>query len=357
MVYVIAFLGIFVISASFIPYLKHEHWWIRVFDFPRLQIAAIGSILLIGFLFYYEFESIWHNIFLLLLIASLVEHTTKFYPYTSLHKKQVLTCENPKDWPKFSLVVMNVLMSNRNSEKARQILQESDADIVLMVEVNQWWREEMKELEDRYPYHVLIPLENTYGMFLYSRLKIVNHQIRYLLQDDVPSISAKIKLPDETILNFFGVHPRPPAPGHSETSTNRDAELIMVGKETRNTEEPVLVAGDLNDVAWSYTTNLFQKYSELLDPRIGRGLYNTFHAKKTLLKWPLDHVFHSDHFQVLDLHRLDFFDSDHFPIYLKLCYIPSQQHLQEEPEVDGEELEDANDKVDKAKEEKAKEES
>ena len=343
------FTGAIVIISTLIPVLKKEFWWIRIFDFPRIQIASIGFIILSTFLFVMDYDQWVDLAFSALLIATIVVHSLKFFPYTKLHKHQVIDCDQPDQHFSFSLIVMNVLMSNRNSGKALEILAKRQPDIIVALETDQWWKNAMSELEKIYPYHVLIPKDNTYGMFIYSKLKIEKYKIRYMLDEDVPSIHARLKLPQNKTLYFFAVHPKPPAPGHSEKSTDRDAELIMVGKRTRRIKSPVIVAGDLNDVAWSYTTNLFQKFSQLLDPRIGRGLFNTFNAQKSLMRWPLDHIFHSDHFQVCEIQRLEKFGSDHFPILVKLCFVPKEQGLQEEPNLDDEEYEDAIEKVARAK--------
>jgi hypothetical protein len=92
-----------------------------------------------------------------------------------------------------------------------------------------------------------------------------------------------------------------------------------------------VVAGDLNDVAWSHTTRLFQRTSGLLDPRVGRGLYSTFHAAYPFLRWPLDHVFFSREFRLRRLERLPAFGSDHFPILVEVSYEPARAHEHEAP--------------------------
>ena len=71
-------------------------------------------------------------------------------------------------------------------------------------------------------------------------------------------------------------HPEPPVPGENLYSTAKDKELMKVALKAKECKLPCIVFGDLNDVAWSHTTELFRKTSELLDPRRGRGFYSTF---------------------------------------------------------------------------------
>jgi hypothetical protein len=107
----------------------------------------------------------------------------------------------------------------------------------------------------------------------------------------------------------------------------------------------VVVCGDLNDVAWSRTTRLFQKVSGLLDPRKGRGFFSTFHARWPGLRWPLDHVFHSDSFRLIAMRRLPYVGSDHFPVNAVLSYEPQAEAEQEAPAADAEDLHEARETV------------
>ena len=52
-----------------------------------------------------------------------------------------------------------------------------------------------------------------------------------MVEDDIPSIHTNIRLPSGDIIRLYGIHPRPPIPTESKDSTERDAELVMVGKE------------------------------------------------------------------------------------------------------------------------------
>lgn len=83
-----------------------------------------------------------------------------------------------------------------------------------------------------------------------------------------------------------------------------------------------IVAGDLNDVAWSRTTRLLQELSGLLDPRIERGPHSTFNANWPFLRWPLDHVVFEKSFQLRELKVVENIGSDHFPLFVALCHRP-----------------------------------
>jgi endonuclease/exonuclease/phosphatase (EEP) superfamily protein YafD len=175
------------------------------------------------------------------------------------------------------------------------------------------------------------PQDNSYGMTLFSRLELVEPEVKFLVQEDIPSIHARVRLRSGAMVELRCVHPRPPAPSEADDSKPRDVELIVVGEELREKGAPSIVIGDLNDVAWSRTNYQFQEISGLLDPRVGRGFYHTFHARYFFLRYPLDHCFHSKHFRLASFKRLRAFGSDHFPVGIKLVYEPDAARTQEEP--------------------------
>jgi hypothetical protein len=100
--------------------------------------------------------------------------------------------------------------------------------------------------------------------------------------------------------------------------------------------------GDFNDVAWSRTSQMFKRIGGYLDPRIGRGLYATFPANLPFLRWPLDHLFMSPDFTLVDMKVLENVGSDHLPVIAKVCLAPQiANKINEEPEEP-----DADDKQD-----------
>lgn len=341
-------IGVLMVAATVLPLLRRDAWWVRIFDFPRLQITFILAATLTAYVVF-VWDSGWAaNLFLVALSACLIYQGYMMFPYTPFARKQVQQSVDAGNDSVLSLLFANVLMDNRNAEKLKEIISEADPDIILTVETNEWWKEQLKGFERTHRHTVQQPQENTYGMLLYSRLELLNPEIKFLIQDDIPSIHTRVRLPSGKEVELRCLHPRPPFPTEDERSTERDAELLIVGKETKGLSSPVVVLGDLNDVAWSRTNYLFQDVSGLLDPRIGRGFYHTFHAKFPLIRFPLDHFFHSNHFRLVDFRRLAYFGSDHFPVYIKLSYEPTAASEQEELQANESEQKEAEEKIEKA---------
>lgn len=333
-----------VIIATILPFLPISVWWVRALEFPRYQLVFI-ALIAIGVLVVSREFDLHIIIACVLLAASVIYQMTLIYPYTFLSKKQVSEAKQYQEENTLSLIISNVLMDNKNSKKFINMVREHRPDMVLAVETNSRWVNELDVIKDEYKYTIPVPLENTYGMVFYSKLKITRQEVKCLVENDIPSIHVQIELPSGKKVEGRFLHPRPPAPQESDDTKERDAELLIIGKEVRDLKDPVIVAGDLNDVAWSETTILFQKISKLLDPRIGRGFYNTFHADYYLLRWPLDYVFHSNHFKLVRLERLPSFDSDHFPMYAKFAFEEEAQLEQTEPDSDKKDNQKAEEKI------------
>lgn len=337
------FLGSFGVIGTLLPFLTYDDFWIRGFDYPRQQLIFVLAIAAVLWLVSNrDWDRYDYAIGAILILAASYQ-IYRILPYTQVWNVQSLAAEQPvTDDTSLRLMVSNVLQTNKQYDKVINLALEESPDILVTLESNGDWGEALhKGLDAEYPYHVDVPLENLYGMHLFSRIPLIDPTIKYRIKDDIPSIDAKIKLGNGEVIDLYFLHPMPPSPSEAYASTGRDAELAMVGLEVEEKDRNAIVAGDMNDVAWSHSSRLFQRLSGLLDPRRGRGLYATFHADYRLARWPLDHVFHSTDLALVEMRRLPHVGSDHFPFIIHFNF----EHRVSE----GQEAEREDDDVEEAK--------
>jgi endonuclease/exonuclease/phosphatase (EEP) superfamily protein YafD len=332
---------------AFIPLLKSEHWIIRIWDYPRRQILASLIFLLAFGLAFQLINSKIDPVSLLYPLAPIAFLIYKIYPYTFLKVKQLKTAKSAKN--SLSIMITNVEMQNKEYKQVVDQVNLNQADILMLLETDDAWRLGIESIEKDYPFTYLLPKPNTYGMLVYSKVEMENPRFEYLINEEIPSFHCHIYLGNNKV-RFYGLHPEPPFPTQSKTTVERDAEILTVAKMIAENDEAAIVAGDLNDVAWSFSTILFQKISRMLDPRIGRGFFSTFHARKFWARWPLDHIFVSNHFELVKIARLPYVGSDHFPILIEITL--NNEHNNEKPDqADNEDKNETSEKIKKPRNE------
>ncbi|WP_199507126.1 MULTISPECIES: endonuclease/exonuclease/phosphatase family protein [unclassified Psychrobacter] len=333
-----------------------DNWWVRGVEFPRIQILVLGLLSWAGMLCFFSEWGMWQWFIFIVLTLSMLFQLYMVLPYTLLWKSEV---QSAKDLPgalQIKIMVSNVLTPNPHKQKLIDLVNEHEPDILITLESDKKWEEALEVIEPDYPYTVKIPLDNLYGMHLYSKIELIDPTIHYLMIDDIPSIHTQLQLTDTRRIWLYCMHPMPPSPTEAEKSTTRDAELLMVGRHIQENKQTAILAGDLNDVAWSRTTRRFHRVSGLLDPRIGRHFINTFHVKYPFLRWALDHIFHSTCFTLVDIKRLPSIGSDHFPVLTILQYEPAESARQQQnaPQAEETDIEETKDKIKEGKEEGSK---
>ena len=306
--------AILLIILTFLPLWWTDLWWVRLWDFPRLQIAALLIIAGISIWFMQLENGRWP--LLGAIAAALAWQFSHFLPYFPPWPKQVTGTSNCPPARQLALLNANVLQTNKDYGRLLKLIEQRNPDVILLLETAKYWEVAVAPLKARYPFRLSEAAPNTYGMILMSRLPMAG-RIEHILQPGIPSAHVRLAMPNGEEIKLHAVHPEPPWPG--DDTGERDAELVTVGRRVRADGRAAIVMGDLNDVAWSRTSRLFRKVGGMKDPRIGRGFYPTFNANYPLLRWPLDHLFVSPHFELMELDLLPDIGSDHFPIFFRLC--------------------------------------
>lgn len=336
---------IFFIISPFFPATRNPHWFFRTADFVRLQSLVIQLILLILLIFIEEEFTIFSWILLALLVSSMIYQLFKVVPYSSLFPRK--DKKAPSDGY-LSILAGNVLQTNSHYSKFMDEIKRFDPDLVLAMETNKDWENGLSEIEKNYPFSVKVPLENFYGMHLYSKIELENVEVKYQIEDDKPSIFFDFPIKNNPPIFFCCLHPAPPSPTENETSKEADAELILTGKKIRKKDKPTVVCGDMNDVVWSRTTRLFKKMTGMIDPRVGRGFFSTYNANYFFLRFPLDHLFHTKDLYVGKMIRSKYFGSDHFAMYYEIHH-KKNVSTPKNPKMNGDDKEEVEEIIEEGK--------
>ncbi len=326
--------GLSMAAGTLLSLSGHPHWFIRGWDFPRVQIALLAGAAGVAYALFFDGGTGLDRLFLGATALCVLWQLYKIFPYTPLGPKRVKRSRGGESGKssRFRLLISNVLQDNPAHDRFLSLVREAHPDLVVALEADERWGKGLEPLTSTHPHVVRQLQDNYYGMILFSRLPLLEQRVEFLVQDDIPSVHVRFEVGGEQVV-LHGLHPRPPEPIRDQDSTPRDAELVIMGKAIgKEADQPTIVAGDLNDVAWSPTSQLFLRVSGLLDPRMGRGFYNTYNANNPVFRFPLDHVFHSNHFRLVELRRCRHIGSDHFPVLVELSYEPDAPVQQPETE-------------------------
>jgi len=308
---------------TLVPLVPATAGLVRVWDFPRPQIASVTliSLLLLAIVLSSTPRTLpWYvwSVAIVAALVTIVVQVQHVLPFTRMVAKDVPWARDGEDSDAFSLLICNVEQDNAAFQTVSDLVACVAPDILLLVEVDHLWLTELSDVLATFETVETRPQSNCYGMAIATNLEDASIKFLNLVTDDVPCCELTCRSPQGTPVTFMGVHPEPPLP--TQSSEERDTELSLLAERLQEKNaRHVIVAGDLNDVAWSASTKAFRASSRLLDPRIGRGLYSTFHARWPLLRWPLDHVFHSEDFALVELQIREDIGSDHYPVHVTLA--------------------------------------
>ena len=211
------------------------------------------------------------------------------------------------------LLLMNVLSSNTNYDKVKRTIKNTDADFVVIIELNQKWEKELKELNKNYPYQFTEVREDNFGMGFYAKTgtyKSYDFGSNKNTSFSTPSLYvAEIESKNE--FKFVILHPILPI--NRDAYKSRNIYLNEVSTFMSNgIFQKTLLVGDLNCSPFSADYKKILKQSELKDSQENYGFQPTWNSSfPFLMQTQLDHVWHSNDIEILHRQTLPIEGSDH----------------------------------------------
>ncbi len=187
---------------------------------------------------------------------------------------------------RLTIVSLNLLVDNPHEDRVLAYLRHENADVVVLLEVSHAWADALVELEPLYPYRVVEPRRDPFGIAVLSKLPLTEPRVVEFAGGS-PAIITGLPVGKAGCL-LMAAHPL--APVSADWSARRDAQLEAMGAQAGEEPRPVIVAGDLNTTPWGYGFRQLMAPRGLRDSALGRGVQSTWHARYWAPRIPIDHI-------------------------------------------------------------------
>lgn len=302
---------------NLLSYLGEYHFLFELLTHFRLQYLVLFLVSSLFFIILFNKKWLLVSLFGLLLNA---------IPVLSIYLPSETNATGKNN--QISLLLTNVLTSNQSYGSLLKEIERKQADIIVVLELDYQWANELRTIDKEYPYQELIPRTDNFGIGLYSKYPLDNIQVMDFATNGIPSITASIRF-DRNHLNIIATHPIPPMNG--SLAEQQKLHLENLARFTQSKREIslsidtalLLVAGDLNSTPWSPRYKKFMSSTGLINTRQGKGIYPSWSPGGIvgdLLQIPLDHVLVTNNIHTLKFEKLGTINSDHFPVYVELKF-------------------------------------
>lgn len=286
-------------GAFMASFLGRLHWFLDLFSHFQLQYCAVLLAVAI--------------ILAALRSWKLLAATGMLLVPSAFQASYYLPVASPSGIPAaFQVTTHNIMTSNTSHREVLDYHRRSDADIMLLMEVDQAWADTLHPLVNSHPHRVILPREDNFGMALYSTFPITGHHTE-TLPPGIPVLSATIATHQGPV-HVLGVHPIPPMGATSHR--DRNAYLDRVAELAGQTGHPTIVLGDFNTSPWAPSFRDLVKATGLRDSGKHRGLQTTWQRRNPLKSIPIDHILHTPDLQVFERRVGPALGSDHNPVHV-----------------------------------------
>ena len=281
-----------------------QHWIAEIFCHLRVQIA-LGLIICF-------FISIWRRQTLQTVVALifLAVNAAWIVPYfvpSSVEPAKATV----------KIMTANVLTANTQFAAFIETVREHNPDIVVTLEVNDRWKQEIvNELSSEYPHQHIVPEWHNFGIGVISKLPIQSVSPIISPKTELLSLDARFVGPTGRPFRLIATHPFPPLSQFCFVA--RSQQLIELANQLDPAEDNI-IAGDFNLTPWSPVFSEMLAAGDLKDASLGFGITATWHAFPSFIGGiQIDHILISQSLTSINHTVSQDYGSDHRAVIVEI---------------------------------------